>query len=62
MVGVYCISHVPGLLMLTIPHYDPAFLIVFFMLVVQSSDVLQYVSGKLAGRHRSLRTSRRLKL
>ena len=52
MVCVYCISHVPALLMLTIPGCDPAMLIVFVILVAQSSDVLQYVWGKLAGRHR----------
>lgn len=52
MICVYCISHVPALLMLTIPHYDPAMLIVFVILVVQSSDVLQYVWGKLTGRHK----------
>ena len=52
MVCVYCISHVPALLMLTIPNYDPAMLIVFLILVVQASDVLQYVWGKLTGRHK----------
>jgi phosphatidate cytidylyltransferase len=52
MVCVYCISHVPALLMLTIPGYDPAMLIAFVILVAQSSDVLQYVWGKLAGRHK----------
>lgn len=52
MIGVYCISHVPALLILTIPHYDPAMLVVFVILVVQASDVLQYVWGKLAGKHK----------
>jgi phosphatidate cytidylyltransferase len=49
-----CISHVPALLTLDIPVYESrnAFLIVFLILVVQSSDVLQYVWGKLAGRHK----------
>jgi len=52
MLAVYCISHVPALLMLDIPGYAGrnAFLLVFLILVVQSSDVLQYVWGKLAGR------------
>jgi len=52
MIGVYCISHVPALLILTIPNYDSAMLIVFVILVVQSSDVLQYVWGKLFGKHK----------
>ncbi len=49
---VWCISHVPALLALDIPGYEGrnAFLLVFFILVVQSSDVLQYLWGKLAGR------------
>jgi phosphatidate cytidylyltransferase len=52
MIGVYCISHVPALTMLSIPNCDPALLIVFLVLVAQSSDVLQYVWGKLAGKHK----------
>ncbi len=52
MISVYCISHVPALLMLSIPGHDPALLIVFSILVVQASDVLQYVCGKLFGRRR----------
>jgi len=52
MICVYCISHVPALLILTIPNYDPAMLVVFVILVVQSSDVLQYVWGKLMGKHK----------
>lgn len=50
MVCVYCISHVPALLMLRIRNYDPAMLVVFLVLVVQASDVLQYLWGKLFGR------------
>jgi len=52
MICVYCISHVPALLTLEIPGYAGrnAFLLVFLILVVQSSDVLQYVWGKLFGR------------
>ena len=54
MLTVYCISHVPALLFLEIPGYEGrnAFLIVFLILVVQSSDVLQYVWGKLFGKHK----------
>jgi len=49
---VWCISHVPALLALEIPGYEgrDAFLLVFFILVVQASDVLQYLWGKFAGR------------
>jgi phosphatidate cytidylyltransferase len=52
MICVFCISHVPALLTLRIPDYEErnAFLLVFLILIVQSSDVLQYVWGKLFGR------------
>lgn len=52
MVSVFCVSHVPALLTLTIPGYDgrEVLLIAFLVVVVQSSDVLQYVVGKLFGR------------
>jgi phosphatidate cytidylyltransferase len=54
MVCVYCISHVPALLALEIPGYADRnmLLVIFLILVVQSSDVLQYVWGKLFGRHK----------
>ncbi|ANQ83812.1 phosphatidate cytidylyltransferase [Azoarcus olearius] len=54
MICVYCLSHVPALLTLQIPGYEGkgALLIVFLVLVVQSSDVFQYVWGKLCGRHK----------
>lgn len=54
MICVYCISHVPALLTLNIPNFDERLplLIVFLVLVVQGSDVLQYVWGKLAGKHK----------
>ena len=52
MVCVYCISHVPALLMLRIAHCDLTLLLVFLVLVVQASDVLQYIWGKLFGRHK----------
>ncbi|TCO81944.1 phosphatidate cytidylyltransferase [Plasticicumulans lactativorans] len=52
MVCVYCVSHAPALLMLDIPGYagHNAQLLVWLVLVVQMSDVLQYVCGKLWGR------------
>lgn len=54
MICVFCISHVPALLTLPIPGYEgrQILLIAFLVLVVQSSDVLQYVWGKLLGRHK----------
>ncbi len=54
MICVYCISHVPALLALKIPGYEGqnALLIVFLILTVQSSDVFQYVWGKLLGKHK----------
>jgi phosphatidate cytidylyltransferase len=54
MIAVYCISYVPALLALDIPGYEGRnLLLVFYLLiVVQASDVLQYVWGKLLGRHK----------
>jgi phosphatidate cytidylyltransferase len=50
---VYGVSHVPALLMLEIPGYDGenAKLLVYLILIVEASDVLQYIWGKLCGRH-----------
>ena len=52
MICVFCLSHVPALLNLKIPGYENrnALLIVFLVLVVQSSDVFQYIWGKLFGK------------
>jgi phosphatidate cytidylyltransferase len=54
MICVYCISYVPALLYLDIPGYEGRnlLLIAFLVLVVQGSDVLQYVFGKLLGRRK----------
>jgi phosphatidate cytidylyltransferase len=54
MVSVFCISHAPALITLHIPGFEGrnAMLIVFLITVVQASDVLQYVWGKLIGRHK----------
>lgn len=54
MISVFCISHVPALVMLEIPGFEGRnlLLIAFLVIVVQGSDVLQYVFGKLFGRHR----------
>lgn len=54
MIAVFCVSHVPALLSLDIPGYAGrnVLLIAFLVVVVQMSDVLQYVWGKLAGRRK----------
>lgn len=54
MICVFCVSHVPALLSLNIPGYEGRnlLLIVFLVVVVQSSDVLQYIWGKLYGRRK----------
>lgn len=54
MICVYCLSHVPALLTLDIPGHAgrSPLLILFLILTVQSSDVFQYVWGKLLGRHK----------
>jgi phosphatidate cytidylyltransferase len=53
MIAVFALSHVPALLTLPIPGFEARKLLLvgFFVLVVQASDVLQYVWGKLLGRH-----------
>ena len=52
MICVFCASHVPALLTLMIPGYEGrnVLLIAFLVIIVQLSDVLQYVWGKLFGR------------
>jgi phosphatidate cytidylyltransferase len=54
MVCVYCVSHAPALLTLRIPGYEGqnARLLLFLVLVVQLSDVLQYIWGKLLGKRK----------
>jgi len=52
MVAIYCISYAPALMMLNIPAYagQNALLLFYLLLVVQMSDVLQYVFGNLFGK------------
>lgn len=54
MITVYCISCVPALLTLDIKGYESRnlLLIAFLVIVVQLSDVLQYVFGKLFGKRK----------
>ncbi len=53
MVCVYCVSHAPMLLTLEIPGYagSPLSLLFYLVMVVQLSDVFQYVWGKTLGKH-----------
>lgn len=53
LVCVYAVSHMPMLLALPLHHYEGqnAALLFYFILIVQLSDVLQYVWGKTLGRH-----------
>lgn len=54
MICVYCVSHVPALLSLSIPGYEgrSVILIAWLIFTVQLSDVMQYVWGKLIGRRK----------
>lgn len=58
MIAVYCVSHAPALLMLEIPGFEGqnAKLLLFLIIVVQLSDVFQYVFGKTLGKHRIVPT------
>jgi phosphatidate cytidylyltransferase len=53
MICTYCLSYAPALLVLNIPGYvgQNVKLLFFFLAVVQLSDILQYVWGKLFGKH-----------
>jgi phosphatidate cytidylyltransferase len=54
LLTVYCVSYIPAILILHITGYESrsVLLMAFLLIVVQSSDVLQYVFGKLFGRHK----------
>jgi len=54
MITVYCISYAPALLLVAVPGFKDQnlLLMIFLLIVVQLSDVLQYVFGKLFGRHK----------
>jgi phosphatidate cytidylyltransferase len=53
MLCVYCVSYVPALLLVKVPAMPDCNvrLIFFLVCIAQLSDVLQYVWGKLCGRH-----------
>ncbi len=50
---VFCMAFIPALLTLEIPDYQDrnVLLLAFLIVVAQASDVLQYVWGKLCGKH-----------
>ena len=50
MVCVYCVSYAPALMTLPLARGGGTRLLLFFLVVVQSSDVLQYIWGKFFGR------------
>ncbi len=54
MIAVYCVSHAPALLLLDVPGYSDSgqnvLLLFYLLLIVQMSDVMQYVFGKLFGK------------
>lgn len=54
MITVYCVSYIPALLNLNMPGFEGQniLLIAFLVIVVQASDVLQYIWGKLFGRRK----------
>ena len=54
MIAVFCISHIPAVLTLDIEGFEGGniMLMIFLILVVQASDVLQYIWGKLFGKHK----------
>ena len=54
MISVFCISHVPAILNLKLDnfHGEPIWLAIWLIMIVQASDVLQYVCGKLFGKHK----------
>ena len=54
MICVYCVSYAPAVFFLSIPGYEGqnGKLLFFFVLIVQISDVLQYIWGKTLGHHK----------
>lgn len=54
MVAVYCVSYAPALLMIDLENYSGqnAKLLLFLIVVVQLSDVFQYLWGKSFGKHK----------
>lgn len=51
LICVYCLSHAPALLYLDLGDYDTERLLFFFVVMVLLSDAMQFVWGKLYGKH-----------
>lgn len=52
MICIFCLSHVPALLFLNLENIKPQnniLLLFFLIIIVQASDVLQYIWGKIIG-------------
>jgi phosphatidate cytidylyltransferase len=56
MITVYCISYAPALLLVQVEGFSTSgqnlLLMIYLLTIVQMSDVLQYVFGKLFGKHK----------
>lgn len=55
MITIFCISHVPALMFLNLdgfPQQNNILLLIFLIGIVQASDVLQYIWGKLIGKRK----------
>ncbi|WP_395735733.1 phosphatidate cytidylyltransferase [Prosthecobacter sp.] len=54
MICVYCISYAPAILWVELPNWphNRAKLLFWFITVVEMSDVMQYVWGKICGKHK----------
>lgn len=54
MIAVYCLSHVPALMLLPLPGYAGRgmLLIAFLVMVVQTGDLVDFFAGRRFGRHR----------
>lgn len=55
MISIFCLSHVPALMTLNITDWDKTQniqLLIFLIAIVQLSDVLQYIWGKLVGKRK----------
>ncbi len=58
MISIFCLSHVPALMNLKIDGFagNNILLLVWLVAVVQASDVLQYIWGKLMGKRKIMPT------
>lgn len=54
MITIFCLSHVPAIMTLAIPKFEGRniLLLIFMILVVQSSDIFQYILSRLFGKRK----------